>query len=99
MEASTKRTTAARAHKKPTLKASTHGRSKAHIGEAANHLLHEGKKLANDVYEEGLNKLEGVQDELKEYSDELLKKVQKNPLTSLLIAGGVGFLLSLLLKK
>ncbi|HHF7345935.1 TPA: hypothetical protein ACPSKE_002004 [Legionella feeleii] len=96
----TKRTTAANAHKKPSLKASTHnGRSKAHVGEAANHLLNEGKKLANEVYEDGLNKLEDVQDELKVYSDELLKKVQKNPLTSLLIAGGVGFLLSLLLKK
>ncbi|MCC5016140.1 MULTISPECIES: hypothetical protein [Legionella] len=96
----TKRTTAAHAHKKPSLKESAHnGRSKAHVGEAANHLLHEGKKLANDVYEEGLNKLEDVQDELKGYSDELLKKVQKNPLTSLLIAGGVGFLLSLILKN
>lgn len=100
METSTKKPTTAHAHKKPSLKTSTHnGRSKAHVGEAANHLLNEGKKLANEVYEGGLNSLEGVQGELKEYSDELLKKVQKNPLTSLLIAGGVGFLLSLLLKK
>lgn len=41
----------------------------------------------------------GISDAVKEYSDELLKKVQENPLTSVLIAAGVGFLLSTLLKK
>ncbi|WP_019217439.1 hypothetical protein [Legionella tunisiensis] len=44
MDTSTKRATTAHAQKKSSLKTSAHnGRSKAHIGEAANHLLHEGK--------------------------------------------------------
>jgi ElaB/YqjD/DUF883 family membrane-anchored ribosome-binding protein len=40
-----------------------------------------------------------VQDHTKEYTDELIKKVREKPLASLLIAAGVGFLLSSLLKK
>lgn len=65
----------------------------------ASGLLHEGKKLAGELYEEGLNAVNQVEENLKEYSDEILKKVQKNPMTSLLVAGGIGFLLSTLLKK
>ena len=73
--------------------------TRSHVGEAANNLLEEGKKLANELYKDGLNKVSEAEDNVKEYSDELLKKVQENPLTSILIAGGIGFLLSTLLKK
>jgi ElaB/YqjD/DUF883 family membrane-anchored ribosome-binding protein len=72
---------------------------RAHIKAAASELLHEGKKIANELYEGGLNRVNDAQDTAKEYSDELVKKVKTNPLTSLLIAGGIGFLLSTLLKK
>ncbi|HBI21648.1 MAG TPA: hypothetical protein DDY37_03535 [Legionella sp.] len=72
---------------------------KAKVGEAASDLLHEGKKLAQEVYEDGVKKATEVEHEVKEYSDELLAKVQENPLAAVLIAGGVGFLLSMLLKK
>lgn len=76
------------------------GRNKgSHVGEAATELLTEGKKLANELYEEGLGKISEAEEQVKEYSDELLKKVQQNPLASVLIAGGIGFLLSTLLKK
>ena len=72
---------------------------KSHVAETASDLLNDGKKLAHELYEEGMSRIETAEDSVKEYSDELLKKVQQNPITSVLIAGGVGFLLSKLLKK
>ena len=74
-------------HKIPHVKAVTH------------ELLKEGKKLANDLYKGGLEQVSKAEDGVKEYSDELSAKVRENPLRSLLIAGGIGVLLSLLLKK
>jgi ElaB/YqjD/DUF883 family membrane-anchored ribosome-binding protein len=73
--------------------------SKSHIRDAAVDLLNEGKKFGNELYDEGTQKVNEVEEQLKEYSDELLKKVQENPLRAILIAGGVGFLLSALLRK
>lgn len=76
------------------------GRNKnAHVEDAASEFLNHGKKLANELYKEGVNQINEVENNAKEYSDELLKKIQENPLTSVLIAGGIGFLLSTLLKK
>lgn len=71
----------------------------SHLGDAASELLHEGKKLANELYEDGLHRVNAVEDNIKECSEALLRKVQKNPLSSVLIAGGIGFLLSALLRK
>ncbi len=75
------------------------GAKRAQVSRAASELLNEGKKLAHELYEEGLDKVGDVQKDAHEYSDELLKKVKENPLSSILIAGGIGFLLSMLLKK
>lgn len=74
-------------------------KQKAHVAEAAANLLHEGKKFANELYEEGLHKVNEAEDRVKKQSDQLLQKVQENPLTSILIAGGVGFLLAKLMRK
>jgi ElaB/YqjD/DUF883 family membrane-anchored ribosome-binding protein len=71
----------------------------SHVGEAASELLNESKKFANELYESGLHQVNEVQDNVKEYSDELVKKVKENPLSALLIAGSVGFLLASILKK
>ena len=72
---------------------------KSHVQDAAINLLNESKKFANELYEDGVHKVGEVEGNLKEYSDQLLKKVQENPLSAILIAGGVGFILSRLLKK
>ena len=72
---------------------------KSHVREAAADLLDEGKKWANEMRDEGLNKVSQAEDQFKESTDQLLRKVQENPLSSLLIAGGVGFLLSRILRK
>ncbi|PJD91540.1 MAG: hypothetical protein CK424_06615 [Legionella sp.] len=66
---------------------------------AANDLLGEGKKLANEIYKDGLHKMDAAEDTVLEYSDMLLKKVKANPLASVLIAGGIGFILSALVRK
>lgn len=73
--------------------------SKAHVSEAAQDLLKDSKKLANELYEESRHRMNGAQQHAKEYSDEILEKVRKNPATSVLVAAGVGFLLSAILRK
>ncbi|KTD21773.1 DUF883 family protein [Legionella londiniensis] len=72
---------------------------KSHVGKAASELLNESKKLAHEIYEEGLHKVHDAQKNVKVYSDEVVEKVRENPITSILIAAGVGFLLSSILRK
>lgn len=71
----------------------------AHVSKAASELLHEGKKMAHELYQDGKNKVCHVHESLKEYSDDLAHKVHKKPITSLLIAGGIGFILSAILRR
>ena len=72
---------------------------KANGENVANELLEQGKKFATHMYEEGRDRLSQAEGSLKEYSDELLNKVQENPMQAVLIAAGVGFLLSSLIRK
>lgn len=76
-----------------------HQSPKAHLEEAASELFKEGKKRVNEVYEEGLNKACEIEENIKAYSDQLVRKIQQNPVTSVLIAGGIGYLLSKIMKK
>lgn len=75
------------------------GQEKSQVSEAAGQLLDDGKKLAHEIYEANAKKVSEAQDHLKEYTDELCTKVKANPVSALLIAGGVGFLLAALLRK
>lgn len=77
----------------------TTGTKKTHIGRVATSLLHHGKKVANDLYDEGMTKVGNAEDTVKEYSDELILQIQRKPFVSLLIAGGIGFLLSTLFRR
>ena len=72
---------------------------KSHISEAAAELLDEGMKFANELYDDGLTKANHAKKEAEVYTDELLEKVRAHPLKAVLIAGGIGFLLSALLRK
>ncbi|QMT60981.1 YqjD family protein [Legionella sp. PC997] len=72
---------------------------KDHLEAAASQLLNEGKRKVNELYEEGVHKVNEVEENVKEYSDKLVRKIHHNPLASVLIAGGIGFLLSRLMKK
>lgn len=69
------------------------------IKKAAQDLVDDGKKLANEVYEQGVNKVNEAGTNVRQYTDDLMVHVKENPLTSVLIAGGIGFLLSSLMKK
>ena len=80
-------------------KKQTNLNGKSHLREAVSDVMTEGKKFANELYEDGLGRASKVEDQVKDYSDEIVIKIKENPLRSVLIAGGVGFLLSLLLKK
>ncbi len=78
------------------LNSNTH---KAHIQEAASELLDESIKYAHELYDDGLKRVGIAQKEAEIYKDELLEQVREHPLKAVLIAGGVGFLLSALLRK
>ena len=65
----------------------------------AKKILRKGKKMANELKKEGMYKAHEIEDVVKEYSDELTQQVKTYPLTSLLIAGGVGYILSKILSK
>lgn len=62
-------------------------------------LVHEGKKLVSNIYKDGNTMLHHASNDVKQYSDEMLQKVQKNPLTSILVATGVGIVLSVFLRR
>ena len=69
------------------------------MNKATADLLDEGKKYARDLYEDGLKKVDEVQHNVQAHSEELLNHVRAHPLKAILIAGGVGMLLSALLRK
>ena len=65
----------------------------------ADALYHHVKDRAADFYEEGIKTATHAQDNIKIQRDNLIKHVQEKPLSSLLMAAGVGFILSAILKK
>lgn len=77
--------------------------SPAHIAEAATDLLNESKKYAHELYGQSINKVNDAQDnvteQVKEHSDQLIKMIQKNPIGAVLVAAGVGVVLSAFFKK
>ncbi|MFT4059112.1 MAG: DUF883 domain-containing protein [Legionella sp.] len=62
-------------------------------------LAHQIREEAEHLYEEGKKTINDLDDTICNYTEELINKVKEKPLTSLLIAGGIGFLVSHLLKK
>lgn len=69
------------------------------INDATNRMLNEGKRYANEWYEDGMKKINETQQDLQAYSDELVEKIRENPVKAVCIAGGIGYLLSMLLRK
>ncbi len=62
-------------------------------------LFDEGKRFMRHLFQESAKTI-GVEEELFEhYKKNLVDKVQEKPLASILIAGGVGFLLARWLKR
>lgn len=71
----------------------------SHLADAASQLLSEGSKLANEIYEENLEKINEAKESIKAYSNEMSQKIKDNPVGSLLIGVGIGYLLSHLIGK
>lgn len=69
------------------------------VADQTQRVLNETKKLGNQLYEEGKHKVDAVQANIRQSSDDLIQKVHEKPLHSLLIAAGVGFLLAHLIHK
>lgn len=61
--------------------------------------LHKSKKQVTDLYEESMKTLHEMEKSAGEYSDEFSRAVRKYPVSSVLIAGGVGALFYLLVKQ
>jgi len=70
-----------------------------HLSEAAEQMINEGIKLATKIFEESKDKFGQYNDELLQYTEQLTKTVRKKPVTSLLVTGGVVFLLVKLFKR
>ena len=77
--------------------------TQAKIKDSATDLLNEGKKLAGDIYHQSKDrigdKVSDVEDSVQEYSDKLIKKIHDNPLSSVLIAAGIGMLFATIFRK
>ncbi|MDI9819030.1 MULTISPECIES: hypothetical protein [unclassified Legionella] len=67
--------------------------SNSHLKEKAGELLQESKKLVNELYHGGKDKMVATGDNLKEYSGLVVQKVRQRPLSSLLLASGVGLII------
>lgn len=70
-----------------------------HVGQIKDELLQEGKNLAEDIRDAGIRKAKNSKKELDAYSHQLIELIRQKPLESMLIAGGIGLLLSTLMKK
>ncbi|MBA4697400.1 MAG: hypothetical protein H2069_08465 [Legionella sp.] len=57
------------------------------------------QESAQKLIEEGKKKVGEAQDYLAANADDLIKIVKEKPLVSMLVAGGVGYLLSMLARK
>jgi ElaB/YqjD/DUF883 family membrane-anchored ribosome-binding protein len=71
----------------------------SNLADSASELLNEGKKYANELYQQGVDKVSEADDMMKEYSDKIAQKIHEKPITAVLIAAGVGMLLASLLRK
>lgn len=65
----------------------------------ANRVVGDAKHLASEIYEEGRHKFDEMQHDLKLRSEQITQRVYQKPISSLLIAAGVGFILSSLLRR
>lgn len=56
------------------------------------------KDKAEELFDEGREQFVNLEQSAAEYGEQVIDKVRERPVTSLLVAAGVGFLLSKLLK-
>jgi len=69
------------------------------VFQAKSDLLNEGRKFANNIYEQSKERISEVEDNVKEYSEKIVEGVRHYPFTTALIVGGISVLITLLLRK
>lgn len=69
------------------------------VREAAEHLYEHTKDKAHEYLQEGKHKVRQTQENIEDLTDELITKVKAKPLTSLLIAAGIGFIIASLTRS
>jgi ElaB/YqjD/DUF883 family membrane-anchored ribosome-binding protein len=69
------------------------------IKDSADDMINHIKDKATDFYDEGKQKINDMQCSIEQHQDELIQLVKNNPLSSLLVAAGAGYLLSKIWKK
>ncbi|WED43082.1 hypothetical protein [Legionella cardiaca] len=67
-------------------------RGNSHLKKQANKLLGKSKKLANSLYEEGKDTISHVSEDIKDYSDLVIKKARKRPLATWLLISGISLI-------
>lgn len=57
------------------------------------------KNKGSELVEEGKQRLNNISSSVENYTDDMMKRVRAKPFISLLIASGIGFILSKFLSK
>ncbi|KTD24538.1 MULTISPECIES: hypothetical protein [Legionella] len=86
-------------HDKPKLSPNRHESHRAEIAEQADHVYHEAKKLGEQIYDEGKHRFDELHENVKGHTDKIAHKVHESPLSSLLMAAGIGFILARLFRR
>lgn len=73
---------------------STARNRKPHLAQATNELLHNGQDSVYKLYETGMDKIDEINKKAHEITDEWTLKVKNNPVGAVLVAAGIGFILS-----
>ncbi|MBA2649550.1 MAG: hypothetical protein H0U75_08160 [Legionella sp.] len=56
-------------------------------------------ETACDLYKQGKSKIHSFEETMVDYTDEVIKTVKEKPLSSILIAAGIGYIFSLVVEK
>ncbi|MDI1352880.1 MAG: hypothetical protein PSV35_08990 [bacterium] len=67
--------------------------------ETACDVMNEGKKYAKELYQQGVDTMYDAEKTVKEYSDKMVQRIHDKPITAVLVAAGIGMLVSALLRK
>lgn len=88
-------------HMNNAIKHSKEALSSAYDGvkETAEDLYNQTRDKANSIYHDGKQKIQQTQDNIQDYTDQIIVLVKDKPLASLLVAGGIGFVIAALLRK
>ncbi len=80
-------------------KSNHHLKENSSLNTGANDLIHASKQKAHELWSESRHKVSEAQESIKDYSNEVIHKIQNKPVKSVFIAAGIGFLLATLLRR